>query len=95
MAMLKQVYDDKNVPLNGELPDFLPNIIRLLTAIDFGDGGDLVAHAALPAVQKMVEGFKNKTGYYHVLKVLDAILSTDYMVESVTPIQEERQGFVC
>ncbi|MCP5464638.1 MAG: hypothetical protein H7A33_06405 [Deltaproteobacteria bacterium] len=95
MAMLKQVYYDKNVSLEGELPDFLPNLIRLLTVIDFGDAEDLVGHAIIPSLRKMTESFKTESGYCHILKVLDAVLSTDYMVESVVPIQEERQGSVC
>ena len=62
-----------------ELPDHLPNVLTLITKLNWNDSRDLVAYLVLPALEKMLAGFKaDGSPYQHVLAVIDQILRIDF-----------------
>ena len=82
MAQLKQVYNQHGVDLGTELPDFLPNILMLLTRLEYGDGAELVGQVVIPALNKMLEGFgENGNVYRYYLQSIKDILVSDYMID--------------
>jgi len=83
MAELKGMYRDHQLETNSELPDFLPNILKLLTHLEYGDACELVSSMIVPAIDKMIESFKENEGnvYRYPLIVISNILKRDYMVQ--------------
>lgn len=62
-----------------ELPDHLPNVLTLITKLNWNDSRDLVAYLVLSALEKMLQGFQEKgSPYQHVLFAIDQILRADF-----------------
>lgn len=81
MAELKGMYDRVGIDMGCELPDFLPNILKLITKINFSDSEDLVHITVYPAIQKMIEGFGESENYYKtILETVLQILKKDYSI---------------
>lgn len=78
MAELKCLYRDKNVDCGTELPDHLPNLLRLVTRLDYGDAEQLVSMVVFPAIDRMIEGFGDQNIYKDLLVMTKAVMSRDY-----------------
>ena len=63
-----------------ELPDFLPNILTLLPRLsDRQETAELVNSIVLPAIDKMIQGFKENGNIYRdVLQTVSGVLREDY-----------------
>ncbi len=66
-----------------ELPDHLPVVLGLLTALTFEDGRSLVAQLVLPAMTKMLSGFTGENPYRHALEAIESVLRQDFDCQSL------------
>lgn len=82
MANLKEACRTLRVETGTELPDHLPNILRLLPKLKFGDAADLVNGVVAPAMDKMLSGFeKSENPYRWVIAIVRQVLRKDYQMQ--------------
>lgn len=63
------------IPESVELPDHLPQVLRLLDKMDGRQAMEFADTYAIPAIAKMIRGFKDKENpYQHVLKAVLQVL---------------------
>ena len=79
MAEIKVLCRDLGIPCGTELPDHLPNILRLITKLNYGDASDLVELTVHPALEKMLQSFTHPENIYRSLLVgVQALLKQDF-----------------
>ncbi len=90
MAHLKREHRDAGNACGTELPDFLPNILNLLSLIqDESLATELVHTFVVPALDKMLEGFKKGGNVYSLpLQAIQAILKQDFLVSEKECIEQ-------
>lgn len=82
MANLKEAYRTLGIEIGLELPDHLPNILRLLPKLKFGDAADLVNGVVAPALDKMSGGFeKSENPYRFLIAIVRQVLRQDYQMQ--------------
>lgn len=82
MANLKEACRTLHVDIGTELPDHLPNILRLLPKLKFGDGANLVNGVVAPAMDKMLGGFeKSENPYRWIIAIVRQVLRKDYQMQ--------------
>lgn len=61
LANLNREHENAGNPLNSELPDHLPNVLRLLPLMtDIEARDDLLEMVVIPGLRKMIEDFEDK-----------------------------------
>ncbi len=72
----------KNEP-GTELPDYLPNVLKLLAkTTDTEFANEFVQFILLPAILSMIKGFKTESNaYLNLLQLLKEILKKDFGIE--------------
>ncbi len=80
MAELKVLEKQFAVDCGSELPDHLPNVLKLLTKMSFADASELVHHFVAPATEKMMKTFdESRNVYAFPLKVVHALIKRDFL----------------
>lgn len=83
MAELKVLYRDKSLDCGTELPDHLPNVLRLLTRLDYASSDKLVSQVVVPALNHIIQAFgDSQNAYRYLLETVQAILVRDFSVLS-------------
>lgn len=84
MAEMKNLYAKHGVSCGTELPDFLPNVLKLVTKLPFGDAAEITNTVTLPALDKMISGFSDPENPYRDLLALTRdVLAKDFAVRSL------------
>lgn len=82
---MKKMLKEQGIETKDELPDYLPNILRLLAGISKND--DSVSLATLivaPALERMKKSFKeNNNCYGAVVRAVDCIIRKDYDITEI------------
>lgn len=79
LAELKVICRKHQIDCGSELPDFLPNILRILPKLNPKEAALLCHEIVIPAVQKMVEQFKDgENSYRYLLEFICQLLKKDY-----------------
>lgn len=79
MAEIKVLQAKYEVDCGSELPDFLPNVLRLLPRMPYGDAAEFVRSLVIPAIDKMIGSFAaRKNPYRHLLALAGDVLKRDY-----------------
>lgn len=79
MAQLKILENKYAVQCGSELPDFLPNILRLLPALKYEECCSLIEKIVGPAMEKMLAGFATGGNVFQEpLAVLRDLLQEEY-----------------
>jgi nitrate reductase delta subunit len=82
MAQLKILHAKHGVDCGSELPDFLPNVLKLLPRLAYGDAAELTRMVVVPAVEKMLGGFDGDSNPYRfVLELTRDLLKRDYLAQ--------------
>lgn len=83
MAQIKSLQNQHDIDAGAELPDHLPNIIPLLTKLDYSDACEIVEAFVLPALEKMSQSFENSENVYqYPLQSFKSLLKRDFTVEA-------------
>lgn len=80
MAELIVRYRECGVDPGSDLPDFLPNILRLMTRLDYAEAQALVSDIVIKGIEKMVTGFSGPHPYKNLIEVVQGVLRLDYLV---------------
>lgn len=79
MAQLKMLEKARGIACGSELPDFLPNILRLLPRLDNNEAQTLVETIVAPAIDKMLAGFATDGNIYREpLAALREVIKEDF-----------------
>lgn len=78
MAELVGRYREHGIDTGTNLPDFLPNILKLVPHLDYAEAQMLVNEVVLKAMEKMVTGFGAENPYHALICVVQGILQKDY-----------------
>jgi len=79
MAQLKMLENKHGIDCGSELPDFLPNILRLMPALKYEECAMLIEKIVGPAMDKMLQGFATDGNVFREpLAVLREIIREDY-----------------
>ncbi|MCH8285868.1 nitrate reductase molybdenum cofactor assembly chaperone [candidate division KSB1 bacterium] len=82
---MKKMLKEQGIETKDELPDYLPNILRLLAGISKND--DSVSLATLivaPALARMKKSFKeNNNCYGAVVRAVDCVIRKDYDITEI------------
>jgi len=82
LVKLRQALRVHAVPEGGELPDFLPVVLRLLARLPSDeDPRGLVKEAVLPAIAKMLQGLPETHPYALLLDATRYLLAADFRIE--------------
>jgi len=82
MAELKTLQNKHQVDCGVEMPDFLPNILKLLTKIDYDTASQLCTVIVIPGLEKMQKSFsENENPYQKPIQVILNILNKDFLVK--------------
>lgn len=80
MAELKCLHQKYDIDCGSELPDFLPNVLKLLPKLPYGDAAELTRTIVEPAIEKMLSGFGETVNpYRYLLLLVQCILRRDYL----------------
>jgi nitrate reductase molybdenum cofactor assembly chaperone len=80
MANLKAEHRKAGTECGTELPDHLPNVLVLLSKMKDKDlAEELTCSLLIPAVEKMISGFRNRKNHYRgLLNIVCKIMQADY-----------------
>ena len=80
MAEMKVLMREHQIEIGTELPDFLPNILRLLPKVSYAEAQELVEKIVAPAIVKMQEPFSESFNPYKILlSLVHLVMSADYL----------------
>ncbi|MDX1386209.1 MAG: nitrate reductase molybdenum cofactor assembly chaperone [bacterium] len=87
LVHVKREHQEADNPCGSELPDHLPNLLNLLPKMkDQKLAAEMVQTFLIPAVDKMLKGFKeNGNIYAQPLKAIRDILKSDYVGAAMAP----------
>jgi len=95
MAQLKELHRKYGVDLGSELPDFLPNVLILLSRIPKEEAALLVSIFIEPAVSSMVKSFEGSKNVYRApLQVIQDFLERTYLPQKL-PVIQPREEDIC
>lgn len=79
LAKLRETEEIHQIPLNRELPDYLPSVLLLLGRLPQGElRTDLIDLCLVPAVEKMLQALsKSQSPYAHLIAAVEVLLKTD------------------
>lgn len=81
MAELKVLYREKSLDCGTELPDHLPNVLRLLTRLDYASSDKLVSQVVVPALSHIIQAFgESQNIYRYLLETVRDVLVRDFSV---------------
>ena len=82
MAEVHKLHRENNNSCGTELPDYLPNMLRLIQVLPENDSKTLVHTFIYPAIIKMEECFTNVENFYkQLLSTIKYILHDVYQVK--------------
>lgn len=82
MAELKTLQNQHHVDCGVEMPDFLPNILKLLTKIDYDTASQICTVIVIPGIEKMFKSFaENSNPYQKPIQVILNVLNKDFFVK--------------
>lgn len=88
LVKMREMLRTHGIQESTELPDHLTHLLRLLGAMPETEAQQLASKFILPAIVKMLEGFKDKNNPYgHVLLAVKALLE----VQTEDPVRQ-REG---
>lgn len=72
LVALRSIYKVKNIAEKGELPDFLPTVLRFMAIYNTDESEkEIVQKYVIPGMQKIAAAFsKSENAYKYVLKVI-------------------------
>ena len=87
LVRLRDLLSRHGINEGHELPDHLPNVLRLLSELPADDAASLAAESVAPAVTKMLEGMSAREGAYPALLrgILAAVSSLAHPVVLEAP----------
>lgn len=87
LVLMKESAAAHGVDTGSELPDHLPNVLRLLADLSAEeDPRDLADEVILPAVEKILRTFEDDAGGYRAaLSAVKSLLMTDFGIDHVEP----------
>lgn len=94
LVQIKREHEAYGNPYGPELPDYLPYVLSLLgTMSDRERADELVRLIVLPALEKMLQGFKKEGNVYRtVLEVVLRVLQEDYGQTESYPLPTQMEA---
>lgn len=86
LVQLLAEHKKNNNDLGTELPDHLPNVLRLLAKTQDSEfANEFVQSILLPSIVSMIKGFKESSNVYQdLLQVLKEFLKKDFQIEEIS-----------
>jgi nitrate reductase molybdenum cofactor assembly chaperone NarJ/NarW len=78
LVRMRQRMRELGVEESDELPDHLRHVLAVIARLPVADAAELIGRYALPALEKMLEGFRGKDcPYEHVLRAVQRVLTAE------------------
>ena len=88
LAEIKALQRKHNIAYGSDLPDYLPNVLKLLEVLDKEDAELIAKTFVYPAVLKMIEAFRKGENFYkYPLVAIKEHLKTMYELGDAQEIQ--------
>lgn len=85
---------ENGLETGGEIPDYLPLLLRLLPRLSDGDGGDLLEVLVLPALARMATALgDNRSPWAEIVRALPELLTWE-RPELLSPAEDRAGGFL-
>jgi len=82
LVEINRLANEHQVDTESELPDHLPNILKLLVKLDKAERKEMIERILLPALDKMMENFGHTSNPFSLpLKTIETYLQTDFNMD--------------